>query len=212
MELREGQLIAIIRDVAVDDVAAIGRALLEGGIDHVEVSLSRPQEGLDCIRRLRSAFGVELKLGAGTITSEEAVADAHLAGAAYIITPAFDEDLIKAALQQGLPIFPGVFSPAEVMRALRLGLKQLKLFPAGDLGPSYAASLRGPFPDAEFIGVGGISQDNLAAFWKAGCRRFAVGSDLVPRGAASRDSHAVQERARAYLAAIARLLTGKASY
>lgn len=211
MELQEGQLIAIIRDVTADDVVAIGRALLEGGIDYVEVSLSRPEEGLGCIRRLRSALGEDLKLGAGTVTSEEAMYEAHLAGAGYIITPAFDEDLVKTALKQGLPIFPGVFSPAEVMRALRLGLKQLKLFPAGDLGPSYAASLRGPFPDAEFIGVGGISLDNLAAFWKAGCRRFAVGSDLVPRGANSKDGDVVQERARAYLAAIARLLPGKTS-
>jgi 2-keto-3-deoxy-6-phosphogluconate aldolase len=130
---------------------------------------------------------------------------AKQAGAAYIITPAFDEDLIKAALKAGLPIFPGVFSPAEVMRALRLGLKQLKLFPAGDLGPSYVASLRGPFPEAEFIGVGGISLDNLAEFWRAGCRRFAVGSDMVPRGAVAADHEAVSARARAYIEAVSRL-------
>lgn len=208
MELNTGQLIAIIRDVAADDAAAIGEALLAGGIDYVEVSLSRPEEGLACLRRLRSAFGVELKLGAGTVVSEEAMREACLAGAEYIITPAFDEDLVKAALREGLPIFPGVFSPAEVMRALRLGLKQLKLFPAGDLGPSYAASLRGPFPEVEFIGVGGISLDNLAAFWRAGCRRFAVGSDLVPRGAAAADAEAVHARACAYREAIARLLAG----
>ena len=210
MELKEGQLIAIIRDVAADDVTFIAHALLEAGIDYVEVSLSRPKEGLACIRRLRADFGAELKLGAGTVTSEAAMEDAHRAGAGYIITPAFDEDLVKAALKQGLPIFPGVFSPAEVMRALRLGLKQLKLFPAGDLGPSYAASLRGPFPEAEFIGVGGINLDNLAAFWKAGCRRFAVGSDLVPRGAAAVNSSAIQERACAYLRVIDSLLAGKA--
>ena len=211
MELKEGQLIAIIRDVAADDAAFIAKALLDSGIDYVEVSLSRPKEGLACIRRLRADFGAELNLGAGTVISEAALNEAQLAGAAYIITPAFDEDLVKAALKKDLPIFPGVFSPAEVMRALRLGLKQLKLFPAGDLGPSYVASLRGPFPEVEFIGVRGISLDNLTAFWKAGCRRFAVGSDLVPRGAAAKDSAAVQERARAYLAAMDRLLAGKAS-
>ena len=211
MELKAGQLIAIIRDVAADDVVAVGEALLESGIDYVEVSLSRPEEGLACIRRLRAALGTRLHLGAGTVTSEAAMCEAHLAGAAYIITPAFDEDLIKTAIKAGLPIFPGVFSPAEVMRALRLGLKQLKLFPAGELGPSYAASLRGPFPDAEFIGVGGISLDNLEAFWKAGCLRFAVGSDMVPRGAAAADTGAVKKRARLYQEAIARLLAGKVS-
>lgn len=209
MDLKEGQLIAIIRDVSAEEVTAIGRALLEGGIDYVEVSLSRLKEGLACIRRLRADFGDELKLGAGTITSEAAMEEAHLAGATYIITPAFDEDLVKAALKKGLPIFPGVFSPAEVMRALRLGLTQLKLFPAGDLGPSYASSLRGPFPEAEFIGVGGISLGNLGAFWKAGCRRFGVGSDLVPRGATAKNSAAIKERARAYLAAVEGLLAGQ---
>ena len=205
MELKAGQLIAIIRDVAAVDSVEIGEALLAGGIDHMEVSLSSPQEGLECIRHLRAAMGGYVHLGAGTVTSEKAMTQAKQAGAAHIITPAFDEDLIKAALKVGLPIFPGVFSPAEVMRALRLGLKQLKLFPAGDLGPSYVASLRGPFPEAEFIGVGGISLDNLAAFWRAGCRRFAVGSDLVPRGAVTADCESVRERARAYIEAVSRL-------
>ena len=205
MELKAGQLIAIIRDVAAVDVVEIGEALLAGGIDHVEVSLSSPQEGLECIRHLRAAMGDYLQLGAGTVTSEKAMMQAKQAGAAYIITPAFDEDLIKAALKAGLPIFPGVFSPAEVMRALRLGLKQLKLFPAGDLGPSYVASLRGPFPEAEFIGVGGISLDNLAVFWRAGCRRFAVGSDMVPRGAVAADCEVISARAHAYIEAVSRL-------
>ncbi len=211
MELKTGQLIAIIRDVGADDVVAVGEALLEGGIDYIEVSLSRPEEGLACIRRLRAAFGAGLNLGAGTVTCEEALQEAHLAGAAYIITPAFDEDLVKVAIKADLPIFPGVFSPAEVMRALRLGLKQLKLFPADALGPSYAASLRGPFPDAEFIGVGGISLGNLEAFWKAGCRRFAVGSDMVPRGATAVDKDSIAKRARLYQEAITRLLAGKTS-
>ncbi len=209
MELKAGQLIAIIRDVAVDDVSAMGAALLESGVDHVEVSLSRPKEGLACIRHLRSVFGDELKLGAGTITSKAALEEARLAGATYIITPAFDEELVRAAIKAGCSIFPGVFSPAEVMRALRLGLKQLKLFPAGDLGPSYVASLLGPFPEAQFIGVGGISLDNLAVFWKSGCHRFAVGSDLVPRRASSADATAVRERAHVYLEAIERLLASK---
>ncbi len=205
MNLKEGQIIAIIRGVAADAVTAICEALLEGGIDHAEVSLSRPKEGLECLARLRAAFGPELKLGAGTITSEKDLERARSAGAAYIITPAFDEDLVKAALAGGMPILPGVFSPAEVMRALRLGLTQLKLFPAGELGPSYVKSLLGPFPDAEFIGVGGIGLENLAAFWRAGCRRFAVGSNLVPSGAAPNDRTVIKERARAYIEAAGRL-------
>ena len=209
MELNEGQLIAIIRDVPAADVVPIGRALAEGGITHVEVSLSSFEEGLKCITRLHAALGDDLSLGAGTVTNEAALEQAQLAGAGYIITPAFDEGLVKAAFKAGLPIFPGVFSPAEVMAALRLGLKQLKLFPAGDLGPSYVASLLGPFPAAQFIGVGGISLDNMADFWRAGCRRFAVGSDLVPRGARAAACDAVRARARAYLEGMDRLLSGQ---
>lgn len=208
MDLKAGRLIAILRDVAATDAPEIVKALLASGIDHVEVSLSRPQEGLDCIRRLHAAFGGELKLGAGTVVSPESLDQARLAGAGYIITPAFDEDLVKAALKAHVPIFPGVFSPAEVMRALRLGLKQLKLFPAGDLGPAYVSSLLGPFPTAEFIGVGGISLENMPEFWKAGCRRFAVGSDLVPRGATAGAAQSVRQRGAAYVELIDRLLAG----
>ncbi len=199
MYLPEGQIIAIIRGVAEEQVAFVVEALLQSGIDHAEVSLSNVDEGLACIKKLNAAFGRNLGLGVGTVTTPELMDRAVQAGAGYIITPAWDDGLARKALNDKLPIFPGVFSPAEVMAALNLGITQLKLFPAAALGARYLKDLRGPFPKAEFIGVGGVNCANLADFWKAGCTRFAVGSDLVPAGSGKDNAAAIAAKAAEYM-------------
>lgn len=199
MVLDKGSLIAIIRGISTDAIVPIANAVVDGGVNILEVSLSEREQGLNCLETLREKGPEHLVLGAGTVTTPGALDAAVAAGAEYIITPAFDAALVQYAQDKKVPIFPGVYSPADVMQALNMGVNTVKLFPAANLGAGYVKSLLAPFPQAQFIGVGGIHLGNMAAFWDAGCHRFALGSNLVKAGETAKDAAAIKERTKNYI-------------
>ncbi|MFM1652663.1 bifunctional 4-hydroxy-2-oxoglutarate aldolase/2-dehydro-3-deoxy-phosphogluconate aldolase [Brevibacillus sp. B_LB10_24] len=199
MNLQKGEIVAIIRGVAPEDVSDVARTLLDEGISWMEVSLSEEEIGLACIRTLAAEFQGRLQLGVGTVTTAEQADKAIAAGAQYIITPGWDRELTRCVLGKGVHIFPGVYSPGEVMQALADGVEVVKLFPAGSLGSDYVKNLFGPFPRLQLMGVGGISRKNLAEFYAAGCSSFGIGSDLVPRGATREHLDAIRKSAAEYV-------------
>lgn len=199
MGLPKGTIIAIIRGVEPEDVIDIQEALIEGGIDWVEVSLSDEEKGLQCIEKLHQHFGESIHLGVGTVTSVDQAERAIEAGANYIITPGWDKELIQGIKKLDAEIFPGVFTPGEVMQALNEGIEVCKLFPANTLGPGYLKNLKGPFPKVQMMAVGGVSLDNILEYFQAGYSSFGIGSDLVPRGATKNDKEAVTKKSRDYM-------------
>lgn len=205
MKLEKGTLIAIARGVKSDKIAVIGETLLKEGLKYLEVSLSDEPEGLKCIKELNSQFGNDLNLGAGTVTRSVQADRAVEAGAKYIITPGWDKDLAKYIMAKKIPLFPGVFTPSEIMQALNEGLTQLKLFPVGNISASYIKNIKGPFPAVEFIGVGGIRKDNIRDYYKAGCFSFAIGSDLIPKMADESMLIQIKRSAKKYLSTMKEL-------
>lgn len=192
-------LIAIIRNVSPNDIVDVAGILLDVGINRMEVSLSDEANGLACIEKIAKAFGDQIELGVGTICKESQVDIALEAGATYIITPGWDRELVKYVLDKGVQIYPGVFTPGEIMQASALGVETVKLFPAASLGTEYIKSLRGPFPNMKIMAVGGVTQDNIQAFQKAGCSSFAIGSDLIPKGASLKDKETIMAKAKQYI-------------
>lgn len=207
MKLINGDIITIVRGVACDKIASIGEVLLKADIKYIEVSLSEEKEGIACIKELNKQFGKDIRLGAGTVIRPDLVDKAANAGATYIITPAWDRELVRYIKSKNLSVFPGVFTPADIMQAVNEGLTQLKLFPVGNLPPSYIKNIKGPFPDVEFIGVGGVSKDNIREYYNAGCFSFAIGSDIIPRGSFEFESSLIQieKSAREYISIIREL-------
>lgn len=199
MGLPKGTIIAIIRDVEPEDVIDIQEALIEGGIEWVEVSLSDEEKGLQCIEKLNHHFGESIHLGVGTVTSVDQAKRAIDAGAKYIITPGWDKELIQEIKKFGVEIFPGVFTPGEVLQALNEGIEVCKLFPANTLGPNYLKNLKGPFPNIQMMAVGGILLDNILEYSQAGYSSFGIGSDLVPRGATKNDKESIKKKSQDYM-------------
>lgn len=201
--MKLGKLMAIIRDVEVEDVVSIVEVLIDEGITYIEVSLSDEEKGLECIEALSKNFeGNILKLGVGTVIDEEQLEKSVKAGAKYIITPGWNKELIKKALDKDLIVYPGVFSPGEIAEAIAMKIEYLKLFPINSLNESYLKALRGPFPNAKFIGVGGITVDNIEYYQKLGVFHFGIGSDLVPRGATKNDLNKIKQNAREFMKVI----------
>jgi len=204
--LKNKEVIAIIRNIDPQYVVSIAKILTQCNVFNIEVSLSNEEQGLACLEELSSAFSKsQITLGAGTIIKKEQVAMAKKAGAAYIITPGWNETLVSYILGEHLDIFPGAFSPGEIARGIEMGIETFKIFPAGILGPSYIKSLRGPFPDAHFMAVGGVNASNVTDFYQAGCSCFAFGSDIIPKNSTDADLDSIQTSTEEFMSIINRL-------
>lgn len=196
-------VVAIARSVEAGTVEAIAEALIRAGIRAFELTLNEPTErALSGIERAAARFGGdELLVGAGTILSREAGQRALDAGARFLVMPHTDPDLIAWAAGLSVPVFPGAFTPTEVLAAWRAGATAVKLFPASVAGPAAIREIHGPLPDIPLIPTGGVTADNAAAFITAGAAAVGVGGWLIgdgrPDGIADRGARVVAAVAEA---------------
>ena len=195
-KLKKRDVIAILRNVDPLDAPSIAKILLDAGVKWMEVSLSEVEQGLACIRSIRNEVKQsELKLGVGTVSNKIQVDRAIEAGAAFIITPGWDRDLIRYIRSKGIEVFPGVLTPGDVMQAMEEGIEVCKLFPISVMGFDYVNSLLGPFPRMKFIGVGGVNLGNYLTCMDKGFYGAGIGGSLVPRGATCDDLELIKHRA-----------------
>ncbi|WP_249353847.1 bifunctional 4-hydroxy-2-oxoglutarate aldolase/2-dehydro-3-deoxy-phosphogluconate aldolase [Microbacterium sp. 2FI] len=188
-------LMAILRGMGVERTIRLAETAWDLGIDSVEVPLQTAQDE-DALRALVARAQARGKsVGAGTIITPAQVAVAAGAGAAYLVSPGIDPEVVRAAQDAGIPILPGVATPSEVQLAVSLGLTWLKAFPATWLGAGWFRHIRGPFPQVRFVATGGLDAANVEEFLDAGVRVAAVGSAL--EDAAQLERLAAVLRARA---------------
>jgi Entner-Doudoroff aldolase len=177
--IKRSGLIAIVRgDFSAPHTLSIGEALLEAGVDMMEVTLNST-DALGAIPQLRERLGGRMLVGAGTVRTVAQLGAAASAGAQFIVSPNFDPESVAASRAKDLLHLPGVFTASEVQAAFAAGCRMVKLFPADMLGPAYLKALRAPLDDVEFVPTGGITADNLADYVRAGAVAVGVGSALI---------------------------------
>lgn len=175
-------LVAILRGIRPDEAEAIGETLIESGFELIEVPLNSPDPFVS-IERLCKRFGGECHIGAGTVLTAADCARLADSGGRLMVAPNVDADVLAMAQARQLVTMPGVFSPTEAFLALRCGASALKFFPASVLGPAGIAAQLAVLPKDTVVGaVGGVSDQNLAAYWAAGVRAFGLGSSLYRPG------------------------------
>lgn len=156
-------VLPVIAIPSVEAAVPLARALCDGGIAAIEVTLRNPW-ALESVAAIRRAIP-DMLIGAGTVLRENQIGSAKSAGADFLVSPGLDPDLIHAAQSAGLPIVPGVSNPSEIMAAVKCGLAVLKFFPAECFGGLAALKLmRGPFPDVRFVPTGGMCFENIGAY------------------------------------------------
>ncbi|MBB5134020.1 2-dehydro-3-deoxyphosphogluconate aldolase/(4S)-4-hydroxy-2-oxoglutarate aldolase [Thermocatellispora tengchongensis] len=200
--LRDRRLVAIIRGRDPEASYATACALVEEGVDVLEVSLTGA-DALHVIGRIAKALGGDVVLGAGTVMTEadaEAVAEA---GATFTVTPALGPGALRS-IELGLPSLIGALTPTEVWNAHTAGAAAVKIFPASLGGPGHLAALRDPFPRIPLVPVGGVRTDQVAAYLDAGAAAVGVGSPLVGDAPHGGDLDALRERARSFRQVVAR--------
>lgn len=159
------------------DAPTLAGILAGAGLTCIEVTF-RTEAAADAIAAIRAA-DPDMLVGAGTVVSMDQLDRAIEAGAAFVVSPGFQPDVVRACSERGLPVFPGVFTPSEILQALDAGLSALKLFPASSAGgPAYLRVLAGPFPTVRFMPTGGIAPGDLGAYLSVPSV-FAVGGSWM---------------------------------
>jgi 2-dehydro-3-deoxyphosphogluconate aldolase / (4S)-4-hydroxy-2-oxoglutarate aldolase len=176
--IEEERLLAIVRVDGADAAALALRRLAEAGVRALEISLAG-DGAIDALAAIAQELGGDIAIGAGTVLSVDDAERAVEAGASYLVSPAFDADVLAWAQERDVLHLPGTFSPTEVFDAHRAGARLIKLFPAARLGPRYIADLLGPLPDLRLVPTGGIDTSNARDFLDAGAVAVAVGSALT---------------------------------
>lgn len=147
----------------VDQAVPLSNALLEGGVDAIEITL-RHASALSCIEKVSREVS-QMHVGAGTVTRVEEVGRVQSAGATFALSPGVTQALHEEVVRCKLPFIPGVFTPSEVMQARELGYRVHKLFPATQAGGiGMVKALAGPLPDVRLCPTGGVSPDNLREY------------------------------------------------
>ena len=191
-------IIAILRGITPPEAVAVSAALIEAGINRIEVPLNSP-EPYDSIHGIANAFGSEALIGAGTVLSAQQVAQVAKAGGRLIVSPDCNAAVILATRDLGLQSWPGVMTPSECFAALAAGATGLKLFPGSLIGPEGLRVMRAVLPpETQVYAVGGAGPDNLAAWTAAGADGFGIGSAVYAPGRPVAD---IAARARAVVAA-----------
>lgn len=177
-----GPVIPVIVIQRVEDAVPMARALVEGGVRVLEVTLRTPV-ALQCMEAIAKAVP-EAILGAGTVRSAADAKAAKDVGCQFAVSPGYTEAVGQACHELALPLLPGVASASEVMRANADGYQFLKLFPATAVGGiPLLKALAGPFTDVVFCPTGGISFESAPSFLALPNVAVCGGSWLTPADA-----------------------------
>jgi 2-dehydro-3-deoxyphosphogluconate aldolase/(4S)-4-hydroxy-2-oxoglutarate aldolase len=192
-------IVAVVRSPDSQQLVEVARALADGGVICVEITMSVPN-ALEVIRHVRQALGDRLLLGAGTVLDPETARACLLAGAEYLVAPTLNLDVIRLCRRYDKIVMPGAFTPTEILTAWEAGADIVKVFPADVVGPAFFKAVRAPLPQIRLMPTGGVDLTTAAAFLKAGACCLGVGGQLVePKAVAERNFDRIRELAKQYV-------------
>lgn len=195
-------IVAVVRSPDSRQLVEVCRALAEGGVSVVEITMTVPN-ALHVVQAVRQALGDRLLLGAGTILDPETARAALLAGAEYLVAPTLNLEVIRLCQRYNKLVMPGAFTPTEILTAWEAGADVVKVFPADCVGPAFFKALRGPLPQVRLMPTGGVDLSTAAEFLKAGACCLGVGSQLVePQAVAAGNFDRIRELAQQYSALV----------
>ncbi|MGW4794584.1 bifunctional 4-hydroxy-2-oxoglutarate aldolase/2-dehydro-3-deoxy-phosphogluconate aldolase [Nonomuraea sp. NPDC004297] len=192
----EQRVFGIVRSAGPQQAVEAAEAVLEAGLRAVEVALTTPG-ALTAVARL-AELRPQALLGAGTVLDAAAARAAIEAGARFLVSPSLHPEVIRTGHRYGVPVFPGVATPTEIVRALEEGADAVKIFPASSVTPSWLRDVRAALPQTPAIPTGGVTVDDAPGWIAAGAVACGMGSALTSGGA-----RAAGERVSALLARLA---------
>ncbi|MCP5559490.1 MAG: bifunctional 4-hydroxy-2-oxoglutarate aldolase/2-dehydro-3-deoxy-phosphogluconate aldolase [Verrucomicrobiaceae bacterium] len=181
-QLEQTRVIAVLMIDDEDDAVPVAQALLDGGVNCIELTLRTPV-AMEALRRIRGAVP-EMVVGVGTILNVQQVNEVKAAGAAFGVAPGMNPRVVAEAARIGLPFAPGVCTPTDIELAIEQGCRLLKFFPSEPSGGlAYLRTIAAPFVHlgVRFIPLGGVGAGNAVAYLQEPTVLALGGSWLAPR-------------------------------
>ncbi|MEO1286293.1 MAG: bifunctional 4-hydroxy-2-oxoglutarate aldolase/2-dehydro-3-deoxy-phosphogluconate aldolase [Chloroflexota bacterium] len=201
-KIAQSKIIAVIRLDDLTHAIPLSKALLEGGINILEFTLTN-EKAPQAIASVRDALGDSVFVGAGSVVTTEQVIEVAQHGGEFVISPITKHDVIDTCHEYQLPTMPGAYTPSEVQSAWERDVAAVKVFPARSLGASYIKDVLAPLPHLRLIPTGGIGVKNIADFINAGVFAVGIGGALCnPETIARQDWTAISNSAEALREAI----------
>ena len=155
----------IVPVVAISDASKaedLANALVAAGLPIAEITLRTPAS-LEALKI--ASNNKDLRVGVGSLRNGEDLKKAIDAGATFAVSAGFSPSVAAEANKQGIPYFPGVSTPTEMLQAINEGITTLKFFPAETLGGVNALkAISAPFPGISFMPTGGITATNAQQY------------------------------------------------
>lgn len=194
--MKEIENIKIIPVVTVENVTQglyIMEALTEGGLPAAEITF-RTEAAAEAIRVMCREYPNAL-IGAGTVLNIRQAREAEDAGAKFIVSPGYSDEVVNYCIEENTTVLPGCMTPTDIQRALAAGLSMVKFFPAEPAGGlKLLKALSEPFPKLRFMPTGGISKDNLIEYLNFP-KVIACGGSWITKAAKENDFAAVKQEA-----------------
>jgi 2-dehydro-3-deoxyphosphogluconate aldolase/(4S)-4-hydroxy-2-oxoglutarate aldolase len=195
----ESGVVAVIRLSGKEKLLDIINALSKGGIAAMEITMTTPN-AIEIINDFSRQIGDDFILGAGTVLDSETGRAVILAGAQFVVSPVTNIDMIKTVHRYDKAVFPGAFTPTEILHAWENGADVVKVFPATALGPQFFKDIHGPLPQIRLTPTGGVSLENTGEFIRCGASCVGVGTALLNKKIiAESDWKALTENAKKFI-------------
>ncbi len=183
-EIGNEKIIVIVRGVESNKLIPLAEAMYDGGIRLLEITYSTDgkisdEETAKNIEMLSKYFEGRMFIGAGTVITEKQVELTKKAGGRFIISPDTCENTIRKTRELDMVSMPGALTPSEIQNAHRYGADFVKLFPITNMGPEYVKAVKAPLSHIKLLAVGGIDENNMADYLKAGVCGFGIGTNIV---------------------------------
>ncbi|GAA5176068.1 bifunctional 4-hydroxy-2-oxoglutarate aldolase/2-dehydro-3-deoxy-phosphogluconate aldolase [Modicisalibacter zincidurans] len=177
---QKASVIPVLTIERLEDAVPLGRALVEGGLPVLEITL-RTDCALEAIVRMREALP-GASIGAGTVLTPAQYRQAEQLGVDFVVTPGATDALYRYGVSSPVPMLPGVATISELMNGWQYGYRRFKFFPAESSGGAAAIkAFGGPIPEARFCPTGGVTPENADDYLKLANVMCVGGSWVTPK-------------------------------
>lgn len=177
--LKDNYVFAVIRGKTEEDAYEISKASIKGGIKNIEITFSTPNAA-NVMKDLIKEYNEDetVVIGAGTVMKVEQAQAAVDAGAKFLVSPHYSEEIAGFSQKNNIHYMPGCGTVTEIVTAMNAGCEMIKIFPGGQLGPSFIKNVHGPIPEVNLMPSGGVSLENIKEWKEFGAASVGVGSAL----------------------------------
>ena len=175
-ELKANGIVAVVRGKSHEEARGYMEACLRGGVKSLELTYTIP-DVCELIKEYSSH--TEALIGVGSVLNAKMASDAIEAGAKYVVSPGYSDEVNKVCKEMNVLYLPGCMTVSEIMKAMDAGYKMIKLFPGDVFGAKYVKAIKAPIPNIEIMPTGGVSVDNIEEWFANGVSCVGVGSSLI---------------------------------